>query len=70
MFCAISPTHNTVLEGGRKTHILDCENWKILCGRDIMGSFGVEINKEWLDQPDPDGEVCKQCKKKAYKKLY
>lgn len=41
-----------------------------MCGYDIMGSIGVEVTKEWLEQPDPDGELCKCCKKKAYKKLY
>jgi hypothetical protein len=56
--------------GGRKVHI-GRDNFATLCGKNknLFRSVGGEINKEWINQPDPDGELCKDCKKKALKLL-
>jgi hypothetical protein len=62
-------SHNTVQEGGgRKTHI-GKEDGLALCGKNkhLFFSFGDEINEWWINQPDPDGELCKVCKKKSLK---
>lgn len=65
-------THDRYSEGGRKMHITTAESELdslALCG--YFGAYSVttEINKEWLEQPDPDNEVCLKCRRKAERLL-
>jgi hypothetical protein len=66
-FFAMYSTHDNFSTGfGRKVHIADEE--KVLCG--YSGMFGVtEIDEQWINQPDPDKELCSRCKKSALKRL-
>lgn len=62
-------SHNTFAQGGRrKTHIID-EDGFLLCGGIRMGIPTREVDANWLSQPDPDGELCKTCKRIAEKKI-
>ena len=66
-FFAMYSTHDNFSTGfGRKVHIAD--EHSVLCGYTDM--FGVtEIDEEWINQPDPDKELCSKCKKAALKRL-
>jgi hypothetical protein len=67
-FFAMYSTHDNFSTGvGRKVHIAD-ESGKVLCG--CNDYFGVSaIDEEWINQPDPDKELCQKCKKSALKQL-
>lgn len=64
-------THNLEAEGfGRKTHLGTVEPHKIFCGLgEKLFSIPQGVDKEWIEQPDPDGELCSRCKKSALKML-
>lgn len=51
----------------RKTHIVTEDG--CLCGCKIMGLPTQKVTRNWLNQPDYYGEVCKTCKKIANNKL-
>lgn len=62
-------SHNTFGEGyGRKVHLAD-EDMNTLCGYYNFYNIADEVGLEWITQPDPDGELCKKCKKIALKSL-
>lgn len=52
----------------RKTHIIN-EDGECLCGCKIMGMPTLKVTRDWLDQPDYYGEMCKTCRKIANNKL-
>jgi len=53
-----------------KIHIYDYDSGRCLCGRDYFGSCtGVPATLKWVTQPDPDGCICRACKRKALKLL-
>lgn len=65
----IYDSHNLYSEGyGRKSHIVDTDNGKCLCGYDPHFYSAVDYDAHWSDiinylsQPDPDGNLCKRCK--------
>lgn len=62
-------THNTHAQGGRKTHVVRMDTGKILCGtvRWLHYVIPLKVTIDWLNQPDPDGEICLRCKCAAIK---
>lgn len=58
-------THDAYSTGyGRKIHISNgCG--KSLCGYSNLYYPSLQVTKEWLEQPDPDNELCQKCKKSA-----
>jgi len=65
--------HRTRYEGSRhKLHLAraDIAEDGALCGFEhpLFGEGGLQIDEEWLNQPQTD-ELCKHCKKKAKKLL-
>lgn len=67
-FFAMYSTHDNHDSGyGRKVHIAD-ESGDVLCGYEDM--FGVtEIDEQWINQPDPDKNLCQKCKRIALARL-
>jgi len=61
-------THNNFDEGGRKVHICN-DLHRTLCGYGNLHSLPLPINLDWIQQPDPDNNLCKKCKKAAVKAL-
>ena len=53
-----------------KVHIYDYDAGKCLCGHDYNGSCtGVDATLKWVEQPDPDEQICKACKRRAIELL-
>ena len=67
--------HATYGEGCRtKVHVVNDETEKVLCGlvaSDLPYSSGTLaiVDLEWINQPDPENNICKKCKKSATKLL-
>lgn len=64
--------HNTIAEGltTSKTHLGTLDG--LFCGLSTearLFSMPLRVDEEWINQPDPDGELCKKCKKIALTKL-
>lgn len=66
----IYDSHNLYSEGfGRKVHIIDTDTGKCLCGYETPFYSAVDYQRQFGDiikyiaQPDPDGDICKSCKR-------
>jgi len=62
-------THNSFHEGGRKVHVTELGTGKALCGYKNLYSPTAQIDVDWLNQPDADGNMCQKCKKIALRLL-
>jgi hypothetical protein len=62
-------THNNKSEGGRKCHIMQEDKIIALCGYSNLFTVGCEVDLKWINQPDPDNNLCERCKKMAMKIL-
>jgi len=60
-------THNVE---ARKTHIYDKTVSKVLCGYwSPRGTSTISVDKDWIEQPDPDHTLCARCKRIALKNI-
>ena len=68
-FYSLIFSHNTRLEGGGLRIHIGQSTLLPLCGKKINRLFDVggEVDEQWINQPDPDGELCKSCKRKSLK---
>lgn len=67
--CLVNTTHGTIAEGGRKSHILNLETGNILCGRNVVGGFGADVDYNYLTiHPIPVlmENICVRCLKRAF----
>lgn len=68
--CLINQTHGTVEKGVKiKSHILNLETGNILCGRNISGAYGADVDYDYLTIHTVRLLVkciCIKCLKKAF----
>ena len=62
-------SHDRFEHGGSKVHLSVLDKHSAFCGnpKDLSHLGNVDLN--WVQQPDPDGELCLRCKKSAIKFL-
>ena len=72
---AVYDTHGTFAEGGRKIHVLNHRTGRCLCGYGIalcqeadLSYFGGDLSA-YMQQADPDGNICLRCKDILAKRL-
>lgn len=65
IYWVFASEHHTKHEGAKsKVHISNDHGF-VLCGVNPNqgGGTGGEVTLDWVNQPDPDNQICKTCKK-------